>query len=166
MYRRAIVALDGSQVAETIMPFIFEIAGPLEVTLVRVNVPARPIVEGAGQPVVERLEAERVDAEAYLAARAAELRHRGIRVKIQVREGDAAEEILKAASESRADVIAMTTHGRSGLGRLLFGSVAETVLRASELPVFLMRSTEAEVARLASATRAPATAITQPRDHA
>jgi nucleotide-binding universal stress UspA family protein len=40
----------------------------------------------------------------------------------------------------------MTTHGRSGLGRLLFGSVAEAVLRQAEIPVFLMRMTEAQVA--------------------
>jgi hypothetical protein len=54
MYRRALVALDGSEVAETILPFIFEIAGPLEVTLLRVNVPVRRvIVEGAAQPVFE-----------------------------------------------------------------------------------------------------------------
>jgi nucleotide-binding universal stress UspA family protein len=152
MYRRAIIALDGSQVAETIMPFIFEIAGPLEVTLVRVNVPVRPmIIEGAAQPMFEDPEVARIDAEEYLAPLAAELRRRGISVKTQVRQGEAADEILKAADESNADIIAMSTHGRSGLGRLLFGSVAETVLRSSELPVFLMRSTEADVARLASA---------------
>ena len=152
MYKRAIIALDGSPVAETIMPFIFEIAGPLEVTLVRVNVPVRPvIIEGASQPMFEDPEVARIDAEEYLAPLAAELRRRGISVKTQVRQGDAAAEILKAAQESNADIIAMTTHGRSGLGRLLFGSVAETVLRSSELPVFLMRSTEADVARLASA---------------
>ena len=162
MYRRAIVALDGSPVAETIMPFMFEVAGPLEVTLVRVNVPVRPtIVEGAAQPMFEDPEGLRVDAEEYLAALAAELRHRGIRVKTQVRQGEAADEILKAARESNADVIAMTTRGRSGLGRLLFGSVAETVLRASELPVFLMRSIEADVARRASTADLPDATVTQ-----
>ncbi len=161
MYRRALVALDGSEVAETIMPFILEIAGPLEVTLLRVTVPVRPmIVEGAGQPMFEDPESARIDAEEYLAPLAADLRRRGVRVKTEVRRGEVAEEILKAARESKADVIAMTTHGRTGLGRLLFGSVAETVLRESELPVLLMRSTEADVARLASATRASA-AITQ-----
>ena len=160
MYRRAIIALDGSQVAETIMPFIFEIAGPLEVTLVRVIVPVRPtIVEGAAQPMFEDPEGLRVGAEEYLAALAAELRHRGIRVKTQVRQGEAADEILKAARESNADVIAMTTRGRSG--RLLFGSVAETVLRASELPVFLMRSIEADVARRASTADLPDATVTQ-----
>ena len=161
MYRRALVALDGSEVAETIMPFILEIAGPLEVTLLRVTVPVRPmIVEGAGQPMFEDPESARIDAEEYLAPLAADLRRRGVRVKTEVRRGEVAEEILKAARESKADVIAMTTHGRTGLGRLLFGSVAETVLRESELPVLLMRWTEADVARLAAASR-PSAAIMQ-----
>jgi nucleotide-binding universal stress UspA family protein len=154
MYRHVLVALDGSPVAETIMPFIVEIAGPLdlEVTLLRVNVPMRStLVDGATRPMFDDSEVARVDAEEYLAPLAAELRRRGVRVKTQVRRGPAAEEILKASLESNADMIAMTTHGRSGLGRLLFGSIAETVLRSSKLPVFLMRSTEADVARRASA---------------
>jgi nucleotide-binding universal stress UspA family protein len=164
MYRRALVALDGSEVAETIMPLIFKIAGPLEVTLLRVNVPVRPlVVEGAGQPIFEDPESARIDAEEYLAPLAVDLRRRGVRVKTEVRRGEAAEEILKAARESKADVIAMTTHGRTGLGRLLFGSVAETVLRESELPVLLMRSSEADVARLASSARASA-AVTEAGD--
>jgi nucleotide-binding universal stress UspA family protein len=50
----------------------------------------------------------------------------------------------------------MTTHGRSGLGRLLFGSVAESVLRHAEIPVFLMRQTEAQVAQRARKEPAPA----------
>jgi nucleotide-binding universal stress UspA family protein len=62
-----------------------------------------------------------------------------------VRRGEPAGEILAAAREAKADLIAMTTHGRSGFGRLLFGSVAEAVLRQSEVPVFLMRQTEAQV---------------------
>ena len=160
MYRRAIVPLDGSEVAETIMPLIFEIAGPLEVTLLRVNVPVPlVIIEGAVQPMIEDPELARIDAEEYLAPLAVDLRRRGIRVNTQVRRGEAAEEILKAAREANADVIAMTTHGRSGLGRLLLGSVAETVLRESHLPVLLLRSTEADVARQASATGASAAVV-------
>jgi nucleotide-binding universal stress UspA family protein len=60
-----------------------------------------------------------------------------------------AAEIVNAARETGADLIAMSTHGRSGLGRLMFGSVAEAVLRHSDVPVFLLRATEAQVARLA-----------------
>jgi nucleotide-binding universal stress UspA family protein len=93
------------------------------------------------------LESQQIDAVEYLAALALELRNRGIRVETRVRRGNPCDEILACARETAADLIAMTTHGRSGLGRLLFGSVAEEVLRHSDIPVFLMRCTEADVAR-------------------
>jgi nucleotide-binding universal stress UspA family protein len=150
VYKRAIVALDGSEVAETIIPFILEIAGPLdlEVTLVRVNEPVPPtVVECSTKVMLKDPETARIDAEEYLAPLAVELRKRGVKTKTQVRSGRAAEEIVKAARDTNADLIAMTTHGRSGLGRLLFGSVAATVLRESHLPVLLMRMTEADVSR-------------------
>jgi nucleotide-binding universal stress UspA family protein len=150
MYKRAVVPLDGSAVAETILPFILEIAGPLDmqVVLLRVVQPVPPIVvEGSRHVVAEAVEARQIDAEEYLAALAVELRNKGVRVESLVRRGVPTDEILSGARETGADLIAMTTHGRSGLGRLLFGSVAEDVLRHSEIPVFLMRCTEAEVAR-------------------
>lgn len=153
MYKRAVVALDGSPVAEAIIPFILEIAGPLdmEVVLVRVNRPIPPeVIEGSRHVLVEDPETSRVDAEEYLAPVAVELRKKGVRVRTQVRRGQPSEEIVQAARDIGADLIAMTTHGRSGFGRLLFGSVAEAVLRESRLPVFLMRVTEAEVAARAA----------------
>jgi nucleotide-binding universal stress UspA family protein len=55
-------------------------------------------------------------------------------------------EIIAGVGEAQADMIIMTTHGRTGLGRLLFGSVAEGVLRQADVPVFLMRQTEAQLA--------------------
>jgi nucleotide-binding universal stress UspA family protein len=149
VYKRAVVALDGSPVAKAIIPFILEIAGPLdmEVVLVRVNRPIPPeVIEGSRHVIVEDPETSRVAAEEYLASVEGELLNKGIRVRSQVRRGQPAEEIVLAARETGADLIAMTTHGRSGLGRLLFGSVAEAVLRESRLPVFLMRVTEAQVA--------------------
>ncbi len=153
MYKRAVVPLDGSPVAETILPLILEIAGPLDmqVVLLRVVQPLPPmLIEGSRHVVAEAAEARRIDAEEYLAALAVELRGKGIRVETRVRRGTPAPEILAGAREAEADLVAMTTHGRSGLGRLLFGSVAEEVLRHSDIPVFLMRCTEAEVARRAA----------------
>jgi nucleotide-binding universal stress UspA family protein len=153
VFKRAVVALDGSPVAEAIIPFILEIAGPLdmEVVLVRVNRPIPPeVIDGSRHVMVEDPEASRVDAEEYLAPVAVELRKKGVRARTQVRRGDPAEEIVLAARDIDAGLIAMTTHGRSGLGRLLFGSVAEAVLRESRLPVFLMRVTEAQVSARAA----------------
>ena len=87
-------------------------------------------------------------AEEYLAALAVELRNKGVRVgNTASAAASPTDEILAGARETGADLIAMTTHGRSGLGRLLFGSVAEDVLRQSDIPVLLMRSTEAQVSR-------------------
>jgi len=149
VYKRVVVALDGSAVAEAVMPFILDIAGPLdmEVILARVIVPPEPlIVEGSVQLAVEDPAEARVDAEEYLAALAAELRGKGVRTHTEVRTGrHPADEIVGMARDAGADLIAMTTHGRSGLGRLLFGSVAEAVLRESKLPVLLLRVTEAQV---------------------
>jgi len=148
MYKRALVPLDGSMVAEAIVPFILEIAGPLdmEVALLRVIVPTPGIsVESGGPLVADDVEKSRATAEEYLAYVAGGLRARGVRVATQVRFGNAVAEILAGAGEAEADLIAMTTHGRGGLGRLLFGSVAEAVLRRAEIPVFLMRQTKAQV---------------------
>lgn len=153
MYRRALVPLDGSMIAEAIVPFILEIAGPLdmEVALLRVILPTPPVmVEGGGAMVVDDVEQLRARAEEYLASVAAGLRARSVRATTQVRFGNAVGEILAGAREAEADLIAMTTHGRGGLGRLLFGSVAEAVLRQAEIPVFLMRQTQAQVAARAA----------------
>jgi len=153
MYKRALVPLDGSMVAESIIPFILEIAGPLdmEVALVRVLVPVPPIaVEGTWPVVTEDVGKLRAEAEEYLASIAAELRAKGVRVTTTVRRGEPVAEILDGAREVDADLIAMTTHGRSGLSRLLFGSVAAAVLSQAEVPVFLMRQTAAQVAARAA----------------
>ncbi len=156
MFKRAVVPLDGSVVAETIIPFILAIAGPLDldVRLVRVIAPIpQRTLQDPRPEVVENLETLRTDAEEYLAAVAAEFRSRGARFKTEVRLGDPAREIVAAAQAADADMIAMTTHGRSGLRRVLFGSVAEAVLREAKIPVFLLRQTEADVARRAAERR-------------
>ena len=147
MYQRVLVPLDGSPVAEAILPFIEQIAGPLdmEIMLLRV-VPVSSFLDvvamakevQAGEPILKELEAQ-----GYLEPLVETLKAKGVGVGARVRIGDPATEIVAAAQEIGADLIAMTTHGRSGLGRLLFGSVAEAVLRGSPIPVFLMRMTEA-----------------------
>lgn len=149
MYKRALVPLDGSPESEAIIPFLVEIAGPLdlEVVLLRVVQPMAPmVVEGTRQMSVEDPETRRLDAEEYLAPIAAELRGRGVRTRVHVARGEPADEIVAGVEAVGADVISMTTHGRSGLGRLLFGSVAEAVLRRATVPMLLMRQTAAQVA--------------------
>jgi nucleotide-binding universal stress UspA family protein len=148
VYKRALVPLDGSIVAESIIPFVLQIAGPLDldVMLLSVVVPASPAVVEAGPVVVDNTERLAAEAEAYLLPLARELRANGVRVTTEVRRGEPVAEILAGVREAQADLIIMTTHGRTGFGRLLFGSVAEGVLRRADVPVFLMRQTEAQLA--------------------
>ena len=150
MYKRVLIPVDGSEVAEAILPFIIDIAGPMdmEVILLRVNQPITPIaIEGSRHVVVEDVEERHREALAYVTALAKEMEERGLRVDTVIRRGEPVAEILNAARLVSADLIAMTTHGRTGPARLLFGSVAEGVLRQSDIPVFLMRQTEKDVAR-------------------
>src|SRR5690606_11221992 len=90
------------------------------------------------------------------------LSSRGITAVAEVRTGRIAEEIQRAARDIGADMIAMATHSRRGLQRVVFGSVAQRVLSESHVPLFLHRPMEAaqvEAARPAEATAAPS----QPR---
>ena len=75
----------------------------------------------------------------YLQEHAQQLTASGLPVQLRVRFGDAATEIVRCAEEERADAIAMSTHGRTGVDHLIHGSVAGAVLRASGLPVLLFR---------------------------
>jgi nucleotide-binding universal stress UspA family protein len=157
MYKRVLVPVDGSEVAEAIVPFILDIAGPLdlEVIVLQVNRPAVPLVmDGVPAMVIDDVEAQAEEAAAYLAGLVAEMRAKGVRASARVRRGEPVAEILAAAREEDADLIAMSTHGRSGPARVVLGSVAERVLRHAGLPVFLMRHTAREVARRREAAAA------------
>ena len=68
-----------------------------------------------------------------------------MRVTTDARHGDPGTELVAAAQATEADLIDMTTHGRSGFSRLLFGSVAEAVLRQADIPVLMIRLTERQV---------------------
>jgi nucleotide-binding universal stress UspA family protein len=138
-----LVPLDGSDLAETILPLVEQVAGPLEaeVILLRVVEPvstAEALVS-AGVVSPATLARHELEAKRYLAQVEPRLSKKGLRVRTRIALGPPAEAILGAVKTSGADLVAMTTHGRSGLGRVLFGSVAESVLRASRVPVLLMR---------------------------
>ena len=140
-YKRVLVALDGSTACEAVLRFLMEIAGPLDMTVMLLHVlePITPqVVEGT--IVVDDIEARRHEAEEYLAPISAALRSQGVDTAWAIRRGRPADEILAAAQEGGADLIAMATHGRTGFGRLLFGSVAEAVLRRATVPVFMIRT--------------------------
>ena len=92
-------------------------------------------------PIIEE---ERSDATRYLMRVRERLIGRGLTVVSKHPEGPASELIVQHAEASSADLIALTTHGRGGLGRALFGSVADEILRRAPRPVLLVRVTEKE----------------------
>lgn len=141
---RVLVPLDGSQPAEGILPVVERLAAPRDLTIVLFEViELRPSTGLDDTSVPQRLMAfTREEAERYLAKVAEPLRNKGLRVECAVSFGRAAETIAAFAGQERVDLIAMVTHGRSGLGRLFFGSVAEGVLRGASVPILLFKATE------------------------
>lgn len=146
MYERMLIPLDGSAVAEVVLPFAEGLARPLDLqmTLVRVVEPLRHLpAEGAYLVNYNQVLAEQAkESQGYLEEVRGRLERKGFKVTAEVRTGLPAEMILEVAAEQKADVIAMCTHGRTGLKRLLFGSVAQQVLSRSPLPVLLVRMPE------------------------
>jgi nucleotide-binding universal stress UspA family protein len=96
------------------------------------------------------------EAEGYLTHVAQRIRAQGFgRLETSVWYGPAPYAIVEAAERHHADLIVMTTHGRSGLGRLILGSVAETVLRGTRTPILLLRASQAPVERPRVTTEQP-----------
>lgn len=146
-WKRIVVALDGSERGEAILPEALRLARKLgaSVDLLRV---AQPIMAAAAGEVPVVLPPE--DPLPYLKQIIQTREFDGIDVRAVAREGGAAEQILAYLKESGASLLCMTTHGRSGLARLLMGSVAEQVLRHSTCPVLLRRTVEETAAAPAS----------------
>lgn len=138
MYHRILVPLDGSELAEAILSDVVELATlhRAEVVLLRVA-SAHAVI---GSDLTEAQVHAVAEAEGYLAGKEHRLADRGIRVSSVVRYGQPADEILDHARTSGIDLIAMSTHGRSGMERVLLGSVAERVLRESPVPLLLRRA--------------------------
>jgi nucleotide-binding universal stress UspA family protein len=145
--QRVLVPLDGSPTAEAILPTLVKLGTPwcLDAVLLRVVPLAPPYVsEGTRRTIAEDPERLREAAAAYLEEVAERACGDAVRVQRVVRMGEPAEEILAAARELAVDLIAMSTHGRSGLGRLLFGSVTEAVLRRAGVPILVRRVTDGD----------------------
>ena len=134
--KKILVPLDGSALAESAIGKARELAGP-ESTLMLLRAAEARTLPGA-DPTEAQTEIVR-EAEDYLAALATRLREQGDRVETSVWYGPAASAIVEATRLRKADLIVMSTHGRSGLGRLILGSVAESVLRGTTTPILLLR---------------------------
>lgn len=142
MYTRLLVALDGSETAEQVLPYARALARCLKVPVELLAV----IAAGVYGPSEKTrfLDGVREDATrssaTYLGRVAQTLT--GTNVECSVKQGPIDESIISTAAADRGTLIAMTTHGRSGLNRWLLGSVAERVLRSTTNPLLVARAKE------------------------
>jgi len=147
--REIVVALDGSPEAESVLEHALALARTTggALTLLRIVeppiLPTSSYIPHAAALNREALERETAEAERYLERTARWLHSEGVEVRVAVREATgAADGILRYARESRADVIALGTHGRGRASRMLLGSAADKVLRAADVPVLLVNGRE------------------------
>lgn len=155
MSKPLLVTLDGSALGETVLPWAVYLARARKLSLVLARAVAWPLVLGDGmagsyltpEMYDEVLAAERQAATEYLEAVRQRLASEGPDVEIAVRAGEPAEALLDLADELGAYAIAMTTHGRGGLARVVLGSVAERVLQHTTRPILLVRAGTAQPGR-------------------
>lgn len=145
MYNTILVPLDGSKRAETILRHVEEPAQRYDAKVIFLQVVEPPPLivgpEGAHMALHQQeLERGTQEAESYLAARQGEFREKGIEARTRVVHGPIVEAIINAAEREGADLIAIASHGRTGLSQVFYGSVAAGVLHRMDRPLLLIRS--------------------------
>src|SRR3990172_1919422 len=142
MIRTILIALDGSKLAEQAIPIVSAVAARTgaDVVLATAIVPHDRWIDGPAIPSPEQ--EEQGAARAYLRPLAQQLSERGIESRVRVEAGRPHIVIGTIADEEGANLIAMTTHGRSGFARWVIGSVADKVLRTSRTPLLLVHMQE------------------------
>jgi len=147
MYKKILVPLDGSKLAECVLPHVESIAkgcGVQEVVFLRVAEPFH-LRSGYGayfsQETINRIDADnKAAAESYLSQLMKRTRYDGVSVKPEVITSIPAESIADYATKNSIDLIAIATHGRSGVSRWAWGSVADRILRSACVPVLMVRA--------------------------
>lgn len=145
MYTKILVPLDGSKRAEKILPHVVEMARctGAAVELLEIVPPVYYVMDPQVSYMDINLEETKYrveEAQKYLDERGQELTARGLTVTTAVEQGPIVETIIEVARQRAVDLIAMASHGRSGLGRVFYGSVAAGVLQQVDRPLLLVRS--------------------------
>jgi nucleotide-binding universal stress UspA family protein len=147
MYNKMLVPLDGSKLAEVVLPYAKELAGRLDLDLVFLYVcsphesEALPVYQAYVEHAAEIAKLQSREVQDKTGAPSGS---KVVEVWAEVTAGHPAEEILRYVDKKGIDLILMATHGRSGVKRWAIGSNADKVLRASEAPVWLIRAALSE----------------------
>ena len=142
MYKNILVPLDGSELAEVVLPYAKELAGRLDLDLTLLHVcESQPEAHFMCQAYLERAaDTVRAQSREVQSKTGAPSGVKANEVRIHVVHGHPAEGILRYAEENKPDIILMATHGYSGVRRWVLGSVADKILRQSKIPVWLVRA--------------------------
>ena len=156
MYTKILIPLDGSKASERVLPFAHIIAVTLKIPIELLEVvDCSAVAQKVSADNQRQLDALMAEGEwigrEHLNEIAKELR--GVKVTCTVERGKVADVIIQKAGENKGTLIAMVTHGRSGISRWMSGSVAETVLRGSTNPLFLVRADETTFGESAAAIK-------------
>ncbi len=156
MYENILVPLDSSERAEEILPHVEELCGIKMGKVILVHVVEPPAFVPAGalpagsaavvnpEAYMDQIDALRAAGEKYLTKIQTILKTKGIEAEVVIESGPIAERIIHVAEQKDADLIALASHGRTGLSRVVFGSVAAAVLHRTETPLLLIRSRDHE----------------------
>ena len=143
MYKKMLVVLDGSQLAEVVFPYAKELAGRLDIDVILLHVYSlvtrgyapmyKAYIESAAKTIGTQ-------AQQIQQSLSTSRNIKPVEVRGEVVMGYHADEILRFAEENAVDLIMMASHGRSGAQRWSIGSVADKILRAARVPVWLVHA--------------------------
>ena len=154
MYGRILVPLDGSELAEQVLPYVSflsqKLQSPIQLLQVLAPVPQELIDSAHGSYPHRVAEGQRSHAQDYLDRVAGQLRESGLLVQGATQEGEPAQIIVSEAERDPDTLIALCTHGRTGITRWTMGSVADKVLHAVSVPLLLIRAGEQPVSNAAA----------------
>ncbi|TMB65072.1 MAG: universal stress protein [Chloroflexi bacterium] len=139
---KILIPLDGSALAASVLPFAADLAKLLGATISLFHAVAEPVALYPGAEAIFDANVQKeveAGARKHLASAAQRLVEQGVPANFVTNFGNTVDGIVWASEREKADLIVMSTHGRSGIGRLVLGSVADGVVRRACLPVILVR---------------------------
>jgi nucleotide-binding universal stress UspA family protein len=146
MFKRILIPLDGSAMAEQALPYAIAQAEQFSALLILLRIlEPLPHVRGMSAGDVDSIKRQtREWAQEYLDRLVADIREKGVSVQAAIVEGQPNVSILQFGEKNQVDLIVLCSRGRSGLSRWLMGSVADRVVRGATVPVLLVRTRKEE----------------------
>jgi nucleotide-binding universal stress UspA family protein len=150
MYKKILVPLDGSEYSECALDHAKELALSCHISSVVILYVIEPINPGMyevpAQVIDDAAQKGKDFGVTYLTQVAAKMKAQGLEVETVLMSGRVTESILDYVKANGVDLIAMSTHGRSGISRMVLGSVADKIVRRSSIPVLLVTPPESKAA--------------------